>query len=114
MAGLSETPAKSVRPVCSSMSRCFVDQHEEKPFWSRSICKKYGSHGKFVLKASNWSRSIKETSNNKKNLVTSFVTRTEAFRGGGLKISLIDYASKRGWGIKCLTTLQTVDKMTPK
>ena len=66
-------------------------------------------------KASNWSRSIKETSNNKKNLVASFVTRTEAFGGGGvLKISLTDYASKRGWGIKCLTTLQTVDKMTPK
>ena len=72
------------------------------------------SRGKFVLKASNWSRSIKKTSNNKKNLVTSFVTRTEAFRGGGVKISLIDYASKRGWGIKCLTTLQTVDKVTPK
>ena len=67
-----------------------------------------------MLKASNWSRSIKKTSNNKKNLVASFVTHTEAFRGGGLKISLIDYASKRGWGIKCLTTLQIVDKMTPK
>ena len=40
-----------------------------------------------MLKASNWSRSIKETSNNKKNLVTSFVTRTEAFQGqgGGVK-----------------------------
>ena len=68
-----------------------------------------------MLKASNWSRSIKKTSNNKKNLVASFVTHTEAFRGGGgLKISLIDYASKRGWGIKCLTTLQIVDKMAPK
>ena len=32
------------------------------------------SLGKFVLKASNWSRSIKKTSNNKKNLVASFVT----------------------------------------
>ena len=36
-----------------------------------------------MLKASNWSRSIKETSNNKKNLVTSFVTRTKAFQGQG-------------------------------
>ena len=83
MAVLSEKPAKSVWPVCSSMSRCFVDQHEEKPFLSRSICKKYGSRGKFVLKASNWSRSIKKTSYNKKNLVASFLTRTEAFQGGG-------------------------------
>ena len=49
-----------------------------------------------MLKASNWSRSIKRTSNNKKNLVASFETRTEAFQGGGggggLKISLTDYA----------------------
>ena len=36
-----------------------------------------------MLKASNWSRSIKETSDNKKNLVTSFVTRTKAFQGQG-------------------------------
>ena len=36
-----------------------------------------------MLKASKWSRSIKKTSNNKKNLVASFVTRTEAFQGGG-------------------------------
>lgn len=33
---LSEKPAKSVRPVCSSMSRCFVDQHEEKPLHANS------------------------------------------------------------------------------
>ena len=50
------------------------------------------SRGKFVLKASNWSRSIKKTSNNKKNLVASFVTHTEAFRGLGGGISLTDYA----------------------
>ena len=36
-----------------------------------------------MLKASNWSRSIKETPDNKKNPVASFVTPTEAFRGGG-------------------------------
>ena len=49
------------------------------------------SRGKFVLKASNWSRSIKKTSNNKKNLVASFVTRTEAFQRGQ-QINLTDYA----------------------
>ena len=43
--------------------------------------------GKFVLKASNWSRGIKKTSSNKKNLVAGFVTSTEAFQGGGLKIN---------------------------
>ena len=45
------------------------------------------SRGKFVLKESNWSKSIEETSNNKKNLAASFLTRTEAFQGGagGLK-----------------------------
>ena len=36
-----------------------------------------------MLKASKWSRSIKKTSNNKKNIVASFVTHTEAFQGGG-------------------------------
>ena len=36
-----------------------------------------------MLKASNWSISIKKTSNNKKNLVASFVARIEAFQGGG-------------------------------
>ena len=41
------------------------------------------SREKFVLKASNWSISIKKTSNNKKNLVASFVARIEAFQGGG-------------------------------
>ena len=35
-----------------------------------------------MLKASNWSISIKKTSNNKKNLVASFVARIEAFQGG--------------------------------
>ena len=40
------------------------------------------SRGKFVLKASNWSISTKKTSNNKKNLVASFVARTKAFQGG--------------------------------
>lgn len=45
---------------------------------SRSICKKYSSRGNFVLKASNWCRSIKRTPKNKKNLVVTFVTRTEA------------------------------------
>ena len=35
-----------------------------------------------MLKASNWSSSIKKTSNNKKSVVVSFVTRTEAFQGG--------------------------------
>ena len=49
-----------------------------------------------MLKASNWSISIKKTSNNKKNLVASFVARIEAFQGGwgggGQKISLPDYA----------------------
>ena len=34
-----------------------------------------------MLKESNWSRSIKKTSNNKKNLVASFETRTETFPG---------------------------------
>ena len=38
------------------------------------------SRGSFVLKASNWSRSI---NHNQKSLVASFVTRAEAFRGGG-------------------------------
>lgn len=33
---LSEKPAKSVWPVCSSMNRYFVDQHEEKPFHANS------------------------------------------------------------------------------
>ena len=61
----------------SSASEPGLSQHSP-----RSICKKYSSCGKFVLKASNWSRSIKKTSNNKKNLVASFVTRTEAFHGG--------------------------------
>ena len=42
--------------------------------------------GKFVLKASNWSRGIKKTSGNKKNLVAGFVTRIKAFQGG-LKIN---------------------------
>ena len=41
------------------------------------------SRGKFVLKARTWSRNIKKTSNNNKNLVASFETRTEAFQGGG-------------------------------
>ena len=46
-----------------------------------------------MLKASNWSRSIKKTSNNKENLVASFVTHTKAFPGGGggVGISLTDY-----------------------
>ena len=46
-----------------------------------------------MLKASNWSRSIKETPDNKKNPVASFVTPTEAFRGGGggEKVSLRDH-----------------------
>ena len=55
--------------------------------------------GNFVLKAGNWCRSIKRTPNNKKSLVASFVTRTEAFRVGGggcIKNSLIDHAWKRG------------------
>ena len=48
------------------------------------------SREKFVLKASNWSISIKKTSNNKKNLVASFVA---CIRGrAGKKISLTDYA----------------------
>ena len=61
--------------------------------------------------------SVEIISNRQSNLVASFVTRNEAFQvggGGEVKINLTDYARKRGWGIKCLTTLQTVDKMTPK
>ena len=38
-----------------------------------------------MLKASNLFRSIKKTSNNKKNLVASFVARAKAFQGGGVK-----------------------------
>ena len=49
--------------------------------YSPRAYKKYSSRGKFVLKASNCSRSIKKTSNNKKNLVASFLTLTEAFQG---------------------------------
>ena len=46
-----------------------------------------------MLKASNWSRSNKKTTDNKKNLVASGVTHTEAFRGMvGAGISLTDYA----------------------
>ena len=63
-----------------------------------------------MLKASNSSTSIKKTSNNKKNVVATH----RGFLGGGVKISLTNYARKRGSGIKCRTTLQTVDKMTPK
>jgi len=47
---------------------------------SRSICKKYKARGSLLPKASNWSRGIKRTPNNKKNLFASFVTRTEAFQ----------------------------------
>ena len=47
-----------------------------------------------MLKAINSSRSIKKTSNNKKNLPNRLCLKTRL-------------------GIKCLTTLQTVDKMTP-
>ena len=45
------------------------------------------SRGKFVLKASDWSRSVKRTPKDKKKLVASFVTRTDAFQGRGNKIA---------------------------
>ena len=62
---------------------------------AKLVWKHLSSRVKFVLKASNWSRSIKKTSNNNKNLVGSFVIRTDTFQGrggGGVKISLTDYA----------------------
>ena len=69
IAHLFEAPESSIGRIFITWIQFIVWQH----LYSR---------GKFVLKASNWSRSIQKTSNNKKNLVASFVTCTEAFQGG--------------------------------
>ena len=56
-----------------------VQRSNQLSYQANLVWQQMYSRGNFVLKASHYSRSIKGTSNDKKNLVASLAIRTEAF-----------------------------------